>query len=479
MIVRKGVSLFPLVVLLIAASLTACGGGAGGGTGGGGGAGGGGGTNPPPNTANEWTWMGGSDTGDAVGAYGTQGTAASTNVPGARIGAASWADESGNFWLFGGTGYASTSAGASGYLNDLWEYDTAANTWTWQSGSDTPGASGVYGTMGAAAPGNVPGSRYEAASWTDSAGNLWLFGGQGKGPSGTSDFSDLWEFNSIAKEWTWVAGSSVVNAAGVYGTLGTPSTSNAPGARMGAVAWTDGSGNLWLFGGEAPNGQPLNDLWEFQPSAKTWTWVSGSDVANAAAVYGTQGAPASGNVPGARWGSSGWIGSNGNLWLFGGSDSLFLSDLNDLWEFNPATKYWAWVSGTNGHGIEAGVYGTEGLDSSANTPGSRGLAVSWADKSGNLWLFGGQGYGSSASLNGDLGDLWKFNVSASEWTWVEGSSAASTQAAAVYGTIGVAAPTNYPGPRDSAVGWSDSSGNLWLFGGQVVPYFNDLWRYEP
>jgi hypothetical protein len=74
--------------------------------------------------------MGGSDTvpsnsapgteNGQSGVYGTLGTAASPNLPGGRLGAASWIDASGNLWLFGGQGDDST--GAQGYLNDLWKY---------------------------------------------------------------------------------------------------------------------------------------------------------------------------------------------------------------------------------------------------------------------------------------------------------------------------------------------------------------------
>jgi hypothetical protein len=52
--------------------------------------------------------------------YGTEGTGAAGNVPGARAGAASWIDGTGNLWLFGGQGSVSPLAGAE--LNDLWEY---------------------------------------------------------------------------------------------------------------------------------------------------------------------------------------------------------------------------------------------------------------------------------------------------------------------------------------------------------------------
>ena len=59
---------------------------------------------------------------------------------------------------------------------------TAPNEWTWVGGS-TPlarpeftycGMPGVYGTLGAAAAENVPGSRGGASTWTDNVGHLWL-----------------------------------------------------------------------------------------------------------------------------------------------------------------------------------------------------------------------------------------------------------------------------------------------------------------
>ena len=55
--------------------------------------------------------------------------------------------------------------------------------WTWMAGSSMVGSndgrSGVYGVLGVPASGNSPGGREDTASWTDSGGHLWLFGGQG------------------------------------------------------------------------------------------------------------------------------------------------------------------------------------------------------------------------------------------------------------------------------------------------------------
>ncbi|MGB7549709.1 MAG: kelch repeat-containing protein [Terracidiphilus sp.] len=317
-------------------------------------------------------------------------------------------------------------------------------------------------------------------SWTDSSGNLWLFGGD--------QFNDLWEFNPTAKTWTWVSGSSEPSNSvlfGVYGSLGVPAAANVPGGRYGSVSWIDTKGNLWLFGGSGLDSTgmlgSLNDLWEFNPVTKEWTWVSGSNTAGANGVYGTQGVASAGNVPGARTEAVSWIDSGGNLWLFGGSSTGNAGDLNDLWEFNPVTKEWTWVSGSNVTGASRGVYGTQGVAADSNVPGSREGAVSWIDADGNLWLFGGT---YSASPGGNLNDLWKFNPVTKEWTWVSGSNVTGASRG-VYGTQGVAADSNVPGSRENAAGWIDADGNLWLFGGTgpdstgALGNLNDLWRYQP
>jgi hypothetical protein len=363
----------------------------------------------------EWTWVSGSDTINANGIYGTEGVAATGNVPGSRFYAASWVDGSGNFWLFGGGG--NDSVGTHGLLNDLWQFNPATKEWTWVNGSSVirlnppgdAGQPGIYGAQGTPASSNVPGSRYQSpVSWIDSSGNLWLFGGVGFDSTGTNSWlNDLWKFNPATKEWTWVSGSSTANAVGVYGILGSGAVGNAPGARSGAIGWVDNGGNFWLFGGVGPNGTTLNnDLWQFNPTAKVWTWVSGSSTGNATGVYGTLGIPSTANVPGARYSALSWTDGSGNFWLFGGNAGTW-DELNDLWEFSPSTKEWTWVSGSN-TAYESGVYGTLGVPSATNVPGARWTAVSWTDKSGNLWLFGGNYTPQNGSPWIDFNDLWRY-----------------------------------------------------------------------
>ena len=361
---------------------------------------------------------------------------------GGRYGSAAWVDHSGNLWLFGGQGI--DSAGHSGLLSDLWEINptTTPPTFIFGSGSTLAGQAGVYSGT------EAPGGRWSPVSWTDQSGNFWMFGGLGFDANGTLGFlSDLWEFTGGA--WVFKAGSTAANTNGVYGTMGTPASTNAPGGRQTAVGWADTAGNLWLFGGEGedatgtPNGV-LNDLWVYNITANQWTWVAGSNKANQDGVYslaplvgpaattsaaGTVGLTGSttGISPGSRWGATAWIDATGNLWLLGGwgLDSTGTNGngfLSDLWVYTPnatptQSGTWTWVKGSNTGG-QNGVYGPETRPYFTYyiwNPGGRRGTMSWTSTVGTspaitqLWLFGGQGYDSTSSNgNGYLNDLWRY-----------------------------------------------------------------------
>lgn len=441
----------------------------------------------------QWTWQNGADAVGAAGVYGTQGTAAAGNSPGARRQPSAWTDASGNLWLFGG--YGTGAAGSSvGLLNDVWEYQfsSSGNYWAWEAGSDSPGAAASYGTSGTPAAGNTPGAREGAASWSDGQ-NLWLFGGDGLSSSATVQFNDLWEFQPASEQWVWVASSSTAGNAGSYGTLGVAAGTNLPPARSDATTWVDGSGVFWLFGGVQLNASGgiaavFNDLWTYDTTTKVWTWVGGSSTPDATGVYGTQGAAAATNAPGARLGASAWVDANGNFWLFGGeglSASGVSQQYDDLWEYtpgaHPGTGEWAWVGGA-ATADAPGIYGTQGTGAAGDGPGARASAVSWQDSAGNLWLFGGYGYDQGGVVSA-LNDLWEYAPASGLWTWIGGSSTGS--AAGNYGALGTSTPSNIPGARQQAVGWRDGSGNFWLFGGYGFDAFgaqqdlNDLWSYTP
>jgi hypothetical protein len=423
-----------------------------------------------------WTWMSGSNVPNQSGVYGTKGVAAPENVPGARRNLVTWADASGNLWLFGGSRIVGEFREE---FNDLWRWD--GTNWTWVSGSDTANQYGVYGTKGVAAPANAPGARESAVSWTDPAGGFWLFGGDGYAAIDAAidggGLNDLWRWDGTT--WTWISGSDGAGQLGVYGTKGTVAPGNVPGGRAGSVSWTDSNGSLLLFGGAGKDSASsgwLHDLWQWDGTG--WTWVSGSQFRHTPGVYGTKGVPAAGNVPGARSRSVSGRGATGSLWLFGGYgyDAAGQGALNDLWKWDGTN--WTWVSGSSGAN-EAGVYGTKGVPAPGNVPPARADSVSWTDASGSFWLFGGWGYPANTTL---LNDLWKWD--GTNWTWMSGSNGGSQYG--TYGTKGVAAPENVPGARVGSVSWTDAGGNFWLFGGvgqaadRVGGYgrLNDLWRWD-
>lgn len=216
------------------------------------------------------------------------------------------------------------------------------NEWAWVSGANTGNQKGTYGTLGVAASGNVPGARNSAVSWSDAAGNFWLFGGTGADSTGNTGLplNDLWKYSN--GEWTWMSGSSSPDQVGTYGTQGTAAPSNVPEARYGAVSWADASGNLWLFGGanydETGGGGTFDDLWKY--SNGEWTWMGGSNGLNQPVTYGKRGTASPGNTPGARYSAVGWTDASGNIWLFGGqyginstSSQSPTGNFNDLWRY--------------------------------------------------------------------------------------------------------------------------------------------------
>ena len=209
----------------------------------------------------QWTLVSGSNT-----TLNQEGTAA---TPGARHDATSWIDLNGHLWLMGGHGYAQYNS-TPGELSDLWEFNPTTLQWTLHSTASTIlNQPGVYGGTGVPSTQNHPGSRDSAASWTDTSGNFWLFGGFGYDGSGNEGIlNDLWKYTPSTGEWAWVNGSSVYDQIGSYGS--SPGTPGFPGARSSADSWyvngSNGtSGSLWLFGGWDAHANYYNDLWQYTP----------------------------------------------------------------------------------------------------------------------------------------------------------------------------------------------------------------------
>jgi N-acetylneuraminic acid mutarotase len=297
----------------------------------------------------------------------------------------------------------------------------------------------------------------------------------------------MWKYDPLTNQWAWMNGPNLILQTGVYGTLGVSSPSNYPGARYGSTAWTDASGNLWLFGGYGlgpVTGQGnLNDLWKYNVTSNEWTWMGGTNSIWGGGSYGAQGVPSATNMPGARSLASGWVDGSGKLYLFGGTgcttNSMTVGRLDDIWSYNTSNGEWTWLKGNNNVN-QNGVYGTLGSASPSNNPGGRAGANVWRDNSGNIWVFGGDGLAATGTVSALLNDLWKYDMSSGDWTWIRGSMLGNQT-----GTYSASpANLNNPGGRYGAVTWKDVADNLWMFGGMSVAAtnatgeINDLWRYD-
>jgi len=359
--------------------------------------------------------------------------------------------------------------------------------WAWIGGTQTLGDAAAYGTRLNAAAGNTPGGRIPAAYAADAAGNLWLFGAGNPGGSPDSR-NDLWRYDIATGLWTWMSGSTVVNAAGTYGTLGQPASANAPGARYGAAAWIDANGRFWLFGGygyDAGGSQgELNDLWMYDAASDQWAWVGGSNAVNQSGIYGST--PSTANIPGGREFPAVDKDPAGAVWLFGGNGLAGTGNsfgyLNDLWKFDPATRAWTWVSGSTAPQA-LGSYGTLGVADAANQPDARMRATIWADANG-VFMFGGANF-----YLGGHNDLWRYDSQSGWWTWVNGTNSTTANGFIAFGRYDPPGTSliGVPSGRYDASSWKDHAGNLWLFGGSAITGsssftpapVNDLWKYTP
>ncbi|MDQ5920054.1 MAG: hypothetical protein QG673_110 [Pseudomonadota bacterium] len=434
-------------------------------------------------TLKQWIWVGGTNLVNQSGFYGAKGIGSTTNMPGSRIGAVSVVESSGQVLLLGGSGFATN--GSAGSLNDVWQYDADNNRWTWVSGSTSVNQAGVDDTHGSFSSTNLPGGRSKAVGWIDQKNShLWLFGGYGYDTNGDIGvMGDLWQYipsTDIIDDsgtWTWVNGTNDIDQYWIYDI--TAPANNMPGGEDLVAGIADNNNTLWMYGGYgygAAGRGFIGDLWKYDIPSNIWTLVFGDGGVDKTPVYGSKGSPSASNNPGGREAAIMWADNSGSLWLFGGIYGSTVHAKNDLWKYDPSSGYWTWVGGSSSSN-QTGTYGSKGVPSASNIPGGRYGMSRWTDKNGKFWLFGG--YGNTSSGSGTYNDLWSYDCTTNQWTWMSGAS--TFNQAGTYGTKGVPGSNNVPGARSPAAVWVDESNNLWLFGGTDQNYkhrYSDLWRYN-
>jgi len=183
-------------------------------------------------STNLWTWMAGSGSISGTGTGGVIGAELATYTPPAVVYPATTADESGNIWLFGGSG-------TSYNQNGLWRFNTTTNMWALMGG--TASAAGIIysvrGNSGVESATYTPGARYNSAMWYDEHGYIWIFGGTGYSTASVGYLNDLWRYNIATQQWAWISGSpTTADATGSsMGTQNQINSNNIIGSRRGII----------------------------------------------------------------------------------------------------------------------------------------------------------------------------------------------------------------------------------------------------
>lgn len=288
-------------------------------------------------STNNWTWLKGSNLTNQTGVYGAIGVSSTSNVPGARRAGGAWVYND-KFYLFGGNYYNSTTY----RYNDLWEYDPITNNWRWIKGANIAGQYGNYGTKGVAATSNVPGSREDFFTWINNE-KTYIFGGTGFSSSSQSYLADLWEYNSLTNNWTWISGSEFTQYPGTLGMMGVPASTNFIGCRTQGCNWIFNN-KLYVIGGfgKIANFATRDDIWQYDLSTNYWTWLKGSSTGGTMGNYGTLSVTSTTNNPGSRFYNFGWFSRN-KYFMMGGMD-INGGYLNDLWQYVPTCSEMTTVS---------------------------------------------------------------------------------------------------------------------------------------
>jgi hypothetical protein len=443
-----------------------------------------------------WTWIHG-EHNDSMWSYGIKGVPSPNNMPPSRANTGgSWIDKEGNFWMFSGKigNIHSLNDGAT----DLWKYDPKTNIWTWISGDTSSrylnglySQHGVYGTKGVPSVNNYPISRSNSMCWTDTAGNLWLFGGEMA--SGCSNvfwcwtlniktLNDLWKYNVKNNEWTWVSGDNPY--ANVFtpmnrGIKGIEDTNNFPGVRSFTnCSWVEGD-KLYFYGGVGQF-DFCSDVWYYSISKNLWVWESGLDIFRDTGHYGSYRIPNPTTRPNARKTELSCKYKNA-IYIYSGESFGGVGVNNDLWKYDLNTHLWSWVDGkktTKPYILDTGIPPSKNCDSSFQYPDTRDFHSTIAANNlelKNFIMFGGRIAYSSDYHN----DLWAYNLDSLKWKRISGNTN-SLNKIGNWGLKNVTNSINEIYGVASAATWIDKNSNLYFFSGLGKQgCTNSLWKFEP
>jgi N-acetylneuraminic acid mutarotase len=273
---------------------------------------------------NEWAYL--SDYQNVKGQFLNP----SLGIIGSRCGHSSALLSNGSLIVFAGNGIDYN--GITGFLNDLWLYNFDTGYWSFLQGNVSCNINGNYSSY-------IVGSRYLHSMVIQPNDSLFVFGGYGCASSGCGYLNDLWQYDFVLRQWTYLNGDKSTDNGGAY------SFNGKVGSRSSHSMVMKSNDTFLLFGGYGFDSilvaGDLNDLWEYNITMGEWNFLYGDDIVDKKGNYSTNG------TIGSREAFSMVINPNNNdLVIFGGygiDNTGLKGPLNDIWniyiyQFNNITN---------------------------------------------------------------------------------------------------------------------------------------------
>jgi gliding motility-associated-like protein len=315
----------------------------------------------------------------------------SANTPGASRNGVLWFDTHGYIWLHDEENLWTWEG------NRIWRFNPANGMWAKMKSipalpiNNLP----VYAPLGVPSASAHPGkTRHQINRWSDTNGNLWLYGG-----SFSSYFAgDLWKFDISTLQWSWEGGEQVgLPCIKNYATKGVFSDDAYPGGMSAGFCWTDSLNRLWLFGDSSPD--PGNQTWCYDISSGKWAWFGGDQAIDMVTTFGHYGPACTYdplNLPAERFGAeciNPWYSQNKiGFWMYGGRSGVDgYSFYRDLWFYRWTDNQWILAEGDD-------MNPAPSCSQTLGRPCGRWGTVTWEHQN-KVYLFGGY----------DQSDVWTYD----------------------------------------------------------------------
>ncbi|GEM_PF-2102351 len=285
----------------------------------------------------------------------------------------------GRYWSMEGTIPSGDTSYLSIYSNGMWSYDRDTNGWTRLQLSPWNNCNTACQLVDASRRETFPPDRhpYGFLAYAPDRDTIVLHGGvcsrcnwgTAYNPWGyTGDYADTWEYTVSTNTWTQFTGPPL-------------NQNTRPSHRQeGSMEYDPSTGKVFLFGGLVSPGSKYGEHWLYDLTTHAWSLVT----------------PANTPAPSRTGDAKDYDSTRQKIIVFGGETDYDLKDLNDLWEFDVATRMW-----------------TQLIPADGIKPSSRKMTqIAYDPDHDVIMVQGGQ------AASGAVKDTWIWNFATSKWTQV-------------------------------------------------------------